>query len=68
MDRLVSEEWHILLLVNIHLKTDDVAILDFALREREFRLHKLDHAGFDFLKSCIDQLRLAWEKWYMTTS
>jgi hypothetical protein len=42
-----------LLLTELDLEADDVAVLDLALSKRELRLHQLDHARFDFLQQKI---------------
>lgn len=45
----LRDEPNLLLLRNIHLEADDVAILDLTLSEGELGLHELNHARFDFL-------------------
>ena len=39
-----------LFVVHLDLEANDIAILDFALREGHLRLHELDHPRFDFLR------------------
>lgn len=40
----------LLFLGQINLKTNNVAILNFTLTERTFRLHQFNHSRFDFLE------------------
>ena len=40
---------HLLMVLLLHLKTDDISILNPTLCKRELLLHKLDHSRFDFL-------------------
>ena len=48
----------LLLLVHVDLEADDVAVLDLAMREREFWLHELDHSRFDFLYYYVSEQRM----------
>ena len=47
--RLTDSNENSLLLTDVNLEADNVAILDLALGEGKLRLHELDHARFDFL-------------------
>lgn len=45
-----TKPWDLLFLGEINLETYNIAVLDFTLGKRQFLLHKLDHAWFNFLQ------------------
>lgn len=50
VSKIISDQdKNILLVVDIDLEADDIAILNLALGKCELRLHQLNHAWFDFL-------------------